>query len=65
MIDVKQATDYSVKSYKKAFKDKGIFYTPPELVERLKSYIDVAYTEVYDPTCGHGGILGLMCQNCG
>lgn len=51
--------DYNVKSIRKKFKEKGIFYTPTKLVEIMKSYIpnDFKYNNVYDPTCGHGNIL--------
>lgn len=31
----------SIKNIRKEFKDNGIFYTPPELALRLKSYIDI------------------------
>lgn len=44
--------EYNLKNIKQDFKEKGIFYTPPELVEMMKSYITVSFNEVYDPTCG-------------
>ena len=49
--------DFNLKNIKSEFKNKGIFYTPPELGEYLKSLIDIEYDEVYDPTCGHGSLL--------
>lgn len=48
---------YNIKSIKDEFKKKGIFYTPPELAKLLKSYVDIKYNNVYDPTCGDGGLL--------
>lgn len=51
---------YDIKTIKQEFKDKGIFYTPPELAEMLKSYVDVEPREVYDPTCGRGNLLSVF-----
>lgn len=51
---------YNLKSIKEEFKKKGIFYTPPELAQLLKSYIDFEPKEVYDPTCGDGGLLAVF-----
>lgn len=48
---------YNLKTIRKKFKEQGIFYTPPELVELLKSYAPKDVHEVYDPTCGDGGLL--------
>ncbi len=42
---------YNLKTIRQEFKEKGIFYTPPELAEFVKNLVDVEYTEVYDPTC--------------
>lgn len=47
----------SIKNIRKEFKDKGIFYTPTALAERLKSYITNNPKTVYDPTCGSGNLL--------
>lgn len=44
--------DYSIKSIRNEFKSKGVFYTPKELGEKLKSLVDIEYSNVYDPTCG-------------
>lgn len=52
-------SDYSIKKIRKEFKEKGIFYTPPELAEFIKNLIDVPYSSIYDPTCGHGNLLSL------
>ena len=50
---------YSVKSIRKEFKKNGIFYTPPELIDFMYSYIpsNLNPLSVYDPTCGHGALL--------
>ena len=54
---------YNLKSIKEEFKSKGIFYTPPELAQLLKSYINFEPKEVYDPTCGDGGLLAVFDDN--
>lgn len=51
------ASDYSLKKIREEFKNKGIFYTPPELAEYMKSLIDIEFSNVYDPTCGRGNLL--------
>ena len=56
-------TNYNIKSIKEDFKKKGIFYTPPELANLMKSYIDFEPKEVYDPTCGDGGLLCVFDDN--
>lgn len=50
---------YSIKSIREEFKKKGIFYTPPELVEFMYKYIPSNFKPLsaYDPTCGHGALL--------
>ena len=48
---------YNLKSIKKKKKKKGIFYTPVELANYLKSFLPENVDEVYDPTCGDGGLL--------
>lgn len=50
----------SIKDVKKKFKEEGVFYTPPELAETFKSYIDFKPTRVYDPTCGCGNLLAVF-----
>lgn len=51
---------YDVKSIREEFKKRGVFYTPPELAEMIKSYTPEHVTEVYDPTCGDGGLLRVF-----
>lgn len=53
----------SIKDIRQDFKDRGIFYTPPELAEKLKSYVDINPISVYDPTCGAGNLLRVFPDN--
>lgn len=53
-------SEYNMKSIKKKFKEKGIFYTPPELALMIKEYLPQKIEEVYDPTCGDGGLLKVF-----
>ncbi|WP_064614341.1 N-6 DNA methylase [Streptobacillus moniliformis] len=54
---------YSIKAIREEFKKKGVFYTPTELAEFMKSFIDFEVDEVYDPTCGHGGLFQVFDDN--
>lgn len=51
---------YDIKSIRQDFKEKGIFYTTPELANYLKSFLPDDVTEIYDPTCGNGGLLSAF-----
>lgn len=53
-------SDYSLKTIRKQFKDKGVFYTPPELAKMLMEYIPFTPSRVYDPTCGRGNLLSVF-----
>ncbi len=53
----------SIKNIRQEFKDNGIFYTPPELAEKLLSYVDIKPQSVYDPTCGCGNLLSVFPDN--
>lgn len=53
----------SIKNIRQEFKDNGVFYTPPALAERLKSYVDIEVKNVYDPTCGAGNLLSAFHEN--
>jgi type I restriction enzyme M protein len=55
-----QAADYNLKNIKNQFKKAGVFYTPPELAEWLKSLIPEKPKRVYDPTCGRGALLSVF-----
>ena len=48
---------HSIKNIRKTFRDNGVFYTPPELAYYLKSFLPDDVDEIYDPTCGDGGLL--------
>ena len=51
---------YNLKSIKKQFKQKGIFYTPPALSALMQSYVNITPSSVYDPTCGDGSLLSVF-----
>ena len=53
----------SIKSIRQEFKENGIFYTPPALAKKLKSYVDGEPETVYDPTCGAGNLLRIFHEN--
>lgn len=53
----------SIKNIRQEFKDNGIFYTPPALAEKLRSYVDIEPESVYDPTCGAGNLLRVFREN--
>lgn len=53
----------SIKNIRQEFKDNGIFYTPPELAEKLRSYVYIEPQTVYDPTCGAGNLLRVFHEN--
>lgn len=52
--------DYNIKSIRQAFKERGIFYTTKELAEYLKGFLPDGVDEIYDPTCGNGGLLSVF-----
>lgn len=49
--------DYSLKGFRQEFKKAGVFYTDTELATFMKSQFTEEVTEIYDPTCGNGGLL--------
>jgi len=52
---------YDLKSIKKQFAEKGVFYTPLELANKLKNLAGINnIISVYDPTCGRGGLLSVF-----
>lgn len=55
--------EYNLKNIKQDFKEKGIFYTPPELALFLKSLLPDDVKEIYDPTCGNGSLLSVFDDN--
>lgn len=54
---------YDVKSIRKSFAERGIFYTDSRLANILKGLITIDYDEVYDPTCGDGALLAVFPDN--
>ena len=52
--------EFNLKTIKQDFKDKGIFYTTKELALYLKSFLPENVKEIYDPTCGNGGLLSVF-----
>ena len=50
----------NMKNIKAEFKSNGIYYTPPELAETLKSYVDFKPKKIYDPTVGQGNLLAVF-----
>ena len=57
---MKEHKELNYKNVKQEIKDKGVFYTPPELVEYMKTLIDIPIKDVYDPTCGVGNLLAVF-----
>jgi type I restriction enzyme M protein len=53
-------SDYNLKSIRQDFKSKGIFYTQPELAAYIRGMLPDEVDEVYDPTCGNGGLLSAF-----
>lgn len=47
----------SAKSYREQLRQDGVFYTPKELALKMKALLPADIDEVYDPTCGDGGLL--------
>lgn len=50
----------NMKNIRAEFKANGIYYTPPELAETIKSYVDFIPKKVYDPTSGQGNLLAVF-----
>ncbi len=56
-------TNYNLKAFRQQFKARGVFYTDTALAEYLKSQFRQEIKEVYDPTCGNGGLLCVFDDN--
>ena len=50
----------SAKAFRKSLRDQGAFYTPDELAQRMRAQLPEDVAEVYDPTCGDGGLLRIF-----
>ncbi|MBD5171871.1 MAG: N-6 DNA methylase [Bacteroidales bacterium] len=51
---------HNIKSIREQFKANGVFYSDQRMAELLKSLVPSDVTEVYDPTCGDGGLLSVF-----
>lgn len=49
--------DYSLKKLREGFRAGGVFYTPEKQARMLMDLLPSDITEIYDPTCGRGGLL--------
>lgn len=47
----------SAKAFRESLKKSGVFYTPKKLAEFMRSFFPKDVHEIYDPTCGDGGLL--------
>lgn len=50
-------SDYSLKKMREGFRAGGVFYTPEKQARMLMDLLPSDITEIYDPTCGRGGLL--------
>ncbi len=55
-------SEYSAKSIRKSFAERGCFYTDSRLAELMKAELG-PIDEVYDPTCGDGQLLAVFPDN--
>ena len=47
----------SAKSFRQNLRKSGVFFTPKKLAEYMRSFFPSDVAEIYDPTCGDGGLL--------
>ena len=50
----------SAKAFRKTLQDQGAFYTPQALAMKMRAQLPEYVAEVYDPTCGDGGLLRIF-----
>ena len=50
----------SAKSFRKTLRNQGAFYTPQALAMKMRAQLPESVAEVYDPTCGDGGLLRIF-----
>ena len=50
----------SAKAFRKTLSDQGAFYTPEALATKMRAQLPESVAEVYDPTCGDGGLLRIF-----
>lgn len=54
---------YNLKTVREKFRENGIFYTDRKLADYMRSFLPKEVDEVYDPTCGHGGLLKIFADD--
>ena len=47
----------SAKLFRRSLQKSGVFFTPKKLAEYMRSFFPTEVDEIYDPTCGDGGLL--------
>ena len=50
----------SAKAFRKTLRGQGTFYTPDALAMKMRAQLPEHVAEVYDPTCGDGGLLRIF-----
>lgn len=50
----------SAKAFRKTLQDQGAFYTPEALAKKMRAQLPANVAQVYDPTCGDGGLLRIF-----
>lgn len=50
----------SAKAFRKGLQETGAFYTPDALAMKMRAQFPEYVAEVYDPTCGDGGLLRIF-----
>ena len=50
----------SAKAFRNTLREAGAFYTPQELAMKMRAQLPESVAEVYDPTCGDGGLLRIF-----
>lgn len=50
----------SAKSFRENLRKSGVFFTPKKLAEYMRSFFPSDVAEIYDPTCGDGGLLAVF-----
>ena len=50
----------SAKAFRNSLREAGAFYTPQALAMKMRAQLPERVAEVYDPTCGDGGLLRIF-----
>lgn len=50
----------SAKLFRRSLQKSGVFFTPKKLAEYMRSFFPTEVDEIYDPTCGDGGLLAVF-----